>query len=229
MQEKLNIQSIFTSIDGEVNGYNNAGQISTFIRLKKCNLSCSWCDTKYAQNREPVNLMTINQILEKVKTRKVTITGGEPLLQAKGVAALIDALNYEKYLITIETNGSMCVDWLHMRGNIRYIVDYKLPSSGMEAHMNMRLFPRLTKKDWVKFVIADWKDYSKACYIRTNLRQVGCEAQFAFSPIRIAGSVNYSFAAKVAERMIEENLYDVHFSLQLHKILWPNISEGEEH
>lgn len=227
---KLNVQSIFTSIDGEVNGYNNAGQISTFIRLKGCHLNCSWCDTKYAQSNEPINLMSIDKILREICTRKVTITGGEPLLQQMGVQLLIAELVLRNCDISIETNGSIYVDWLHHHWkNVRFIVDYKLPSSGMEEHMNTKLFSHLLKKDWVKFVIADWKDYNKACYERVNLRSSGCEAQFAFSPIRTAGSVDYSFAAKVAERMIKDNLYNIHFSLQLHKILWPNISEGEEH
>ena len=43
MKNKLNIQSIFISFDGEVNGFHGAGEMCTFIRLKGCNLKCSQC------------------------------------------------------------------------------------------------------------------------------------------------------------------------------------------
>ena len=36
---------IFESINGEG---PRAGMLASFVRLKGCNLSCSWCDTRYA-------------------------------------------------------------------------------------------------------------------------------------------------------------------------------------
>ena len=60
MNNKLNVQAIFNSIDGEANGFGGAGELTTFIRLKGCNLSCSYCDTKYAQSPKPENWMSID-------------------------------------------------------------------------------------------------------------------------------------------------------------------------
>ena len=97
----------FVSINGES---TRAGELAVFIRFKGCNLNCSYCDTKWANetNAEYKN-MTVNEICEIVRNtgiKNVTLTGGEPLLQ-ENIEGLIEKLILQGNRVEIETNGSI--------------------------------------------------------------------------------------------------------------------------
>ena len=272
MDNRLNVQSIFTSLDGEANGFEGAGQLSTFIRLKGCNLRCKYCDTKYAQESLPENLMTVEEIINQIPEgcKKITLTGGSPFFQLEKVGLLLIALrqwsNYQ-IAITIETNGSidpaelaanyfksmgeegretvrkqLVIPYLngdsllqicYLDSDIRLVVDYKLPSSGMEASMNFNLFKKLRDVDVIKFVISDEADYQRACEILGEHPE--WQAKKVFSPatriicIREENNVyseeeyycDNTWPRKLAEMMIQDGLWNVQFSLQIHKCLWP--------
>ncbi len=244
MKGKLNVQAIFDSIDGEENAFGGAGQLTTFIRLKGCNLTCSYCDTKYAQGGYPENWMTVDEIIQHVHFPKATITGGEPLLQAEGVTELCAKLAVEKACYTtIETNGTVqpphpfCTD-------VRYVVDYKLPSSGMLKHMHTEVFKDLRRNDVIKFVIADDYDYLYALIVIDQ--NPSWEAKKVFSPalsslvyefdaskkhmglkgapIKSTARFEMTWPRQLAEMMIRDKV-KAQFSLQLHKILWPGAIE----
>ena len=72
----------FVSINGES---ICAGEPAVFVRFRGCNLNCSYCDTKWANEPDcPADEMTARQIADYVKSTgitNVTLTGGEPLLQ----------------------------------------------------------------------------------------------------------------------------------------------------
>ena len=72
----------FTSINGEG---RKAGELAVFIRFRKCNLNCSYCDTKWANTDNcPAEMLSAEQIAGYVYgtgVKNVTLTGGEPLLQ----------------------------------------------------------------------------------------------------------------------------------------------------
>ena len=59
--------------------------MALFIRFQKCNLNCSYCDTKWANSdTSPYTLMSLEELYNKViesGIKNITITGGEPLLQ----------------------------------------------------------------------------------------------------------------------------------------------------
>ena len=100
----------FVSINGEG---QHAGQLAFFLRLKGCNLSCSYCDTMWA-NQDEVDcaLMSeteITDIFLSQKVNNITITGGEPLYR-KNMEVLLDKLSKDSpkdTVIEIETNGSV--------------------------------------------------------------------------------------------------------------------------
>lgn len=252
MSNKLNVQSIFDSIDGEANGFDGAGQLTTFIRLKGCQLRCSYCDTKYAQNAEPVNWMTIDEIIQEVHFPKVTITGGEPLLQRTRLWPLIDELLTNAYKITMETNGTEppLAEIDTSFRELRYIVDFKLPSSGVMEHMNSMVFSSLSHNDVIKFVISDVEDYKYAKMLIQE--QPSWKAKKVMSPAlsvlqyeSICRECNghevhdgkcYNCGTKAGTRfdmtwprllveMMIKDRVDAQFSLQLHKILWPGAKE----
>ncbi|WP_373753794.1 7-carboxy-7-deazaguanine synthase QueE [Neisseria weixii] len=94
------IVEIFESLQGE--GYNT-GMPAIFIRLGKCNLACSWCDTDYLR----FEMMSLHEILGRLKNhraRNIIITGGEPTIQPH-LDTLLNALKAAGYYLCMETNG----------------------------------------------------------------------------------------------------------------------------
>lgn len=100
-----------------------AGVPSLFVRTAGCNLRCVWrtsdgslspCDTAYASYhpegtyRLPVEEVAALVLANTDAIRHLVITGGEPLLQAPQVEALIEQLRrHHPYHITIESNGTL--------------------------------------------------------------------------------------------------------------------------
>ena len=227
---RLNVCEIFQSIDGEFNGFKGAGELATFIRLTGCNLQCRWCDTAYAQTDESAESMTIGQIVRKIPGHtKVTITGGEPLTQLKGLEDLVNRL-LDKYChISIETNGSIEIPRSLLHSAVRIVADYKLPSSGMEQYMSIYGGPLtfLRDCDVIKFVINGTAEYEYAKKIVKKIRvQYGkfhavLAPQMVFSPT-IKDQKDYmGWPATLAELMIADQLDSIQYSLQIHKVLWP--------
>ncbi len=118
---KLLVTSIFFTLQGE-GPY--AGKPALFVRLAKCNLACSFCDTYFDSGQ----WMTVEEVLDKAdkvindyfksfvpawachsgdldkKEIVFVVTGGEPTLQPK-LYDLLDEAS-EKYEYTqIESNG----------------------------------------------------------------------------------------------------------------------------
>lgn len=109
----IHIKEIFYSLKGE--GVYT-GTPMAFVRFAGCNLKCSFCDT----NHQASEVLPIDAIVARVKkfpTKRVVITGGEPLLQDEYIQ-LCDLLHREGYQIHLETNGTLfnvelsCFDWI---------------------------------------------------------------------------------------------------------------------
>lgn len=218
---KINIYSIFLSIDGEVNKYHQ-GRMTVFVRLAGCNIKCLYCDTKYARTKESGNLMEVEEVIEKIKVhgcKKITITGGEPLLQSIALGEMVKKLRDLDYKITIETNGTCPANI----DGASYVMDWKLPSSGMERFMLFSNFLFLKKDDFVKFVVCDEVDLAQAIKIMSFLKEYGVLATFAFSPV-----FGQFSPAELFEKLEEHKILDVVVNLQLHKYIWPNVGEGQE-
>lgn len=97
---KLIVNEIFYSLQGEG---GRQGEASIFIRLTKCNLSCSFCDTDFHSGIE----ISLDDIAEKIKQypcKWIIWTGGEPTIQLKDEHILFfKQLGYKQ---AIETNGT---------------------------------------------------------------------------------------------------------------------------
>lgn len=89
--------------------------IRLVIFLQGCNFSCSYCanpDTITLRGgdgmeTEEIVSMAINQKPFFGKKGGVTISGGEPLLQAEGILSLFQRLHEEGINTCIDTNGSV--------------------------------------------------------------------------------------------------------------------------
>ena len=219
------INEIFSSIDGEVNHFGQ-GRFSTFIRLQGCNLQCLWCDSLKARNKDEFSYeMTPGEVFKKVSEfncNKITITGGEPLEQRKGLRRLLEMF-YSKpqFDLTIETNGSKSLSDISYMAS--WVVDYKLASSGMQREMNPDAFKQLTAKDTVKFVIQNKEDVFVAFdFMGENFPNKSASGNsdyptFAFGPVYKKLSPK-----KLVEWIKESQLtkhYKIALNIQLHKFL----------
>lgn len=149
-----------------------------FLRLSGCNLSCSYCDTPEARERadacmvmdrgagtsrlpNPVaaeEAVSVVASLWEEAMHSVSITGGEPLLQAGGLAGLLPLLGERGIPVYLETNGTLpaalegllpWLDWIAM--------DVKLPSTqgGEDMLAEHRLFLDVarSKRAFLKCVV----------------------------------------------------------------------------
>ena len=108
------VVEIFSSINGEG---TRAGQLAVFVRMQGCNLNCTYCDTKWANEADAkfhwTSTEEILELLRSMEIKNVTITGGEPLLQEE-IGELLEAMAKEENLrVEIETNGSVALDCFH--------------------------------------------------------------------------------------------------------------------
>jgi 7-carboxy-7-deazaguanine synthase len=218
----MQIANIFLSIDGEVNSFGQ-GTFTTFIRFSNCNLKCSYCDTKWAQTNEQAKEMSIDEILNVVKEidcQKVTITGGEPLLQSD-IVLLIDALKDNGFDISIETNGTILFPDNFKRVDC-WIMDCKLHALPLKYNMEI-----LRSFDFIKIPVWDRDSYETA---KNIIKKYSClEIQWAISAV-ISDKLNH---AKLIEWMKTDKLFFVKVNVQLHKFIYPldntNIFNGTEH
>ena len=208
----------FVSINGES---THAGELAVFVRFKGCNLHCSYCDTKWANESDvEFKSMSAEEICELVKNtgvKNVTLTGGEPLLQNE-IEVLIDRLIAQGNRVEIETNGSVSLEkFALMKNRPVFTMDYKLPSSNMEKYMCMENFSFLNEHDTVKFVSGSMEDLEKAVEIIEKYSLLE-KCHVYISPV-----FDKIEPSEIVDFMIKENLNGVRLQLQMHKFIWePN-------
>lgn len=134
---KAKILEIFRSIQGEG---KYAGVKQVFVRFFECNMHCVWCDTPASigdttRNYKEVELADLVRQIESLKDgcHSVSLTGGEPLLQADFIKELIPYLKKMDLPVYLETNG-ICPRELSQVIDQTDIIamDIKLPSSTKE-------------------------------------------------------------------------------------------------
>jgi 7-carboxy-7-deazaguanine synthase len=206
----------FVSINGEG---MLAGQLAVFIRFKGCNLNCTYCDTKWANEHDAefteMSPEEIYEYIKSVNAKNVTLTGGEPLLQ-KDMNKLLELLcSDENIRVEIETNGSVDISkFMNYENRPSFTLDYKLPISGMSEYMLTDNYKYIDKHDSVKFVSGSLEDLEKAKKIIDKF-ELDKKANVFISPV--FGKIELP---KIVEFMIENNMNDVKMQLQMHKVIW---------
>ncbi len=97
------LSEYFESIQGEG---NYAGVLSLFLRFHFCNLTCSWCDTKYTWQKNSGSYKAfstdeLKKIISDGSPYHVIFTGGEPSLYR------LDKLVIPGRKYHVETNGTI--------------------------------------------------------------------------------------------------------------------------
>ena len=178
---------IFASLQGEG---PSAGRPVAFIRLSRCNLACTWCDTAYtwrfdedrphrdniAYDRKANQIaLSPKEAAAKVAAlgqERLVITGGEPLIQCGPLADMLAEL--PDIEVEIETNGTTRAS-AHVDIRVdQYNVSPKLAHSGNAA--DLALIPeRLDHyasdpRAFFKFVVAEPQDVGEVLELQREYR-----------------------------------------------------------
>lgn len=214
------ITEIFASVQGE--GVR-VGLPTVFVRLNRCNLRCTWCDSAYTFTGGV--RMSVDEVIAAVERLRplanVCITGGEPLVQRRELRLLIDRLLGLPWVrsVEVETGGSLPV-WAAHDPRLYWDLDVKCPGSGMERHVIHENFAVLRPGDEIKFVLTDRRDFDYANgFIQEYLAETPASVflQPAWDALEPATLVAW---------MLERPLPDVRLSLQTHKVIWSPDRQG---
>ncbi len=181
----MRIAEIFYSIQGE--GIL-VGIPSVFIRTSGCNLRCLWCDTPYTSWRPEGKEWRLDEILAKVKkqpSRRVVVTGGEPLL-APEIEELASKLKEKNYHVTIETAATIfkpvACDLLSMSPKLSNSTPWKREKGKFaRMHEKHRLNPPVIQRfidgyDYqLKFVVEKKEDFIEIQGILKGLKNVDAD------------------------------------------------------
>ena len=207
----ISINEIFYSIQGEA---KNSGKPTVFIRTAGCPFDCSYCDTEYAFTEgKQTSVSNIINKIENYKTKYITITGGEPLVQ-KNINILFNKLLENKYYVSLETSG--LVDISSIPKNVEIVMDIKTPSSN-ESDKNIIENLKIIKlTDVIKFVIETKEDYewSKNIIFNNSLTN---HPNIYLSPVH-----DNLEPSLIASWILEDSL-NVTLQLQIHKYIWGDV------
>jgi 7-carboxy-7-deazaguanine synthase len=119
----------------------SAGRRAGFVRVGRCPLSCSWCDTAYTWDWDrfdpavELSHRGVDDVLAEVDAMDVdmvVVTGGEPLAQRAGLSALARGLHDRGTRIEVETSGVLAPSPDVVALVDQWNVSPKLANSGME-------------------------------------------------------------------------------------------------
>lgn len=171
-EEQLQVSEIFLSVQGE--GVHS-GTPSVFLRTYRCNLSCTWCDTKYTwldQDKSKPGFdyspMSLSAVMERISSygcKHLVVTGGEPLLHQRALSGLLASLKREGFFVEVETNGTVAPTEEFVGLVDCFNVSPKISNSKVKEKARVR--PDAIRalvgsgKAWFKFVICKEDDVAE--------------------------------------------------------------------
>jgi organic radical activating enzyme len=198
-ESRADLVEVFYGIQGE--GIF-VGVPQLFIRFARCNLNCRYCDTKEAlkvpktckvemrgELKNPVSISQLLGVIEGFSSpyHSISITGGEPLLQADFILLFLKALKAPSQSIYLETNGTV-------PGGLRKVIDHvgiiamdmKLPSvSGEDRLWGLhREFLSLAshKEVFVKLVVTKGTDLDEVGKALSIIKEIDSSIPLVIQP-----------------------------------------------
>ncbi len=221
------VSEIFESIQGEG---NFTGINSLFIRFQLCNLTCTWCDTKYTWTKFSGE-STLHE-LEALKTKiaessksHVIFTGGEPALYR------LDLLAGEHKKYHVETNGTIIptetckmklrdgseIDRSGMDENIirqfNWVVSPKLSNAKQDAEFHELAFWITRSYAVFKFIVENEKDLDELDELIQKYNIPHDKVYTGIQGVSIKSQLNKNLVEKIIQR-------NYHFSPRLHILFW---------
>ena len=123
------------------------GRRAGFVRLGRCNLACTFCDTPYTwrwSDHDPaveLRTATVDDVLTELLVMDVplvVVTGGEPLLQQSHLPPLLVPLRARGIDVEIETAGTLAPSAEIVDLVTRFNVSPKLANSGNDLDRRYR-------------------------------------------------------------------------------------------
>ncbi len=209
------LKELYLSVQGES---SHQGLLCSFVRLTGCHLRCSYCDSEFAfRGGQRVKVAELVERVVALRSPRVEVTGGEPLLQP-GVYPLLQGLLDAGLIVLLETSGA--IDVRLVPKAVHKIVDMKAPSSGEVQRNDYRCFESMTARDELKLVLGSREDYDWAVRLidehRLTQRSFGLLFSTVFGKLEPKTLVEWI----VADRL------PVRFQLQQHKYVWPPDERG---
>lgn len=225
----MQITEIYRSIQGES---SFAGLPCIFVRLTACNLRCVWCDSEYTFTGG--RKMTAEEVEREVERLApgglVEFTGGEPMLQERELAPLMERLLARGYTLLLETSGERPLE--NVPPAVHKIVDVKCPASGEGGTFRESNLETLTRRDEVKFVLADRGDYEfardfiRAHDLEKKAGEIIFSPAFSKAPGTARDASNCSLDPRLLAEWILEDGLNVRLGLQIHKFIWEPAMKG---
>jgi organic radical activating enzyme len=207
----------------------NAGVPAVFVRLSRCNLACSWCDTPYTWDwarfdpQAESQACTVQEVAAWVLDRPVplvVVTGGEPLLQQRPLADLVGQLAGAGRQVEVETNGTRVPAPGLVETGAWFNVSPKLAHSGVPEHRRIRpdALSALVASGRArfKFVAREPRDLDE---ITVLVRR------FALAPVWVMPEATTADAVVAGARALAEGVIARGWclSVRLHVLLWGEV------
>lgn len=178
------------------------GTLCDFIRLSGCPVGCFFCDTGYSEVKSKTNSRkTIKELLSEIVSRRVVITGGEPLIHKK-IGVLVSKLIKKGHQVSIETSGAFEAKipeeaWITLSPKAHVSPGYPVnPSTWDRANEIKIVISDGTEVDYYKRL---FRVDEKLCYLQPE-------------------HSNLAETLPIALKLLQEN-EDMTLSLQTHKFI----------
>jgi 7-carboxy-7-deazaguanine synthase len=240
----LNVYEVFASFQGE--GIH-LGKAQIFLRTAGCNLDCRYCDTRPARAEVPAARVEVEPFSRRFEEltnpipaerlgvslrglwrpgfHSLSLTGGEPLLQADALADLLDALGAECPPVFLETNGTLpqAMEMLVDRVGI-VSMDVKLESVTGEANSLPEhcAFLAVTRpgQAFLKVVVCEGLDLDEMEEAVLELGSLGRSRRLVLQPVTAGGGAQPPSLETLREAFTVATRYfeDVRVIPQAHRL-----------
>ncbi len=213
--DELFVTEVFSAIQGEG---ALVGERQVFVRLAGCNIRCGYCDQPEALERRPgpcrlertagrrdwevrssplpIADLTrdLDRLWDQLPHHSVSLTGGEPLMQSRRLAAFLPRWAREGRPVMVETNGTLPAALARLLPWVQLVsMDLKLSSVDGEAvdPALQRRFLEVARQRrvWAKIVVGPDTDEGELAGAVAMVHEVAPAAEVYLQPVTPCGSV----------------------------------------